>query len=310
MNLLRTFCTAIASALLVYASAASAQRATEASASEQEMLEAIETLNYSRAEKLLQRGFVPNTPFSGSGTSATHVAARIGDAKMLALFVEHGAIVDLPTQDARRDSPLLIAADAGNLGTAHYLLAQGANPNYQNGVRNDDYAVAHYATTSQNALKMLKLLSRYKTNFNVTSLTKTSVLNTAIFSGHADAADFLLTNGVDGEAKDLAGLRPVCHAVLQEDLGVVRVLVKHRVSLNHLDCADGVSGGLSPLHVASGAGSIEIVRVLTKAGASLELRSTRGMLPEDLAKAQGHTETASYLRGLMMGRRKRGAHMG
>jgi hypothetical protein len=104
-----------------------------------------------------------------------------------------------------------------------------------------------------------------------------------------------------------AGLRPVCHAVLQEDLGVIRVMVKHRVSLNHLDCADGVSGGLSPLHVASGAGSIEIVRVLTEAGASLELRSTRGMLAEDLAKAQGHTETASYLRGLMMERRKRGA---
>ena len=302
MNLLRAFSAVIASALLVYTSAASAQRA-----SEHEMLEAIETLNYSRAEKLLQRGFVPNTPFSGSGTSATHVAARIGDARMLALFVEHGAIVDLPTQDTRRDSPLLIAAGAGNLGTAHYLLAHGANPNYQNGVKNNDYAVAHYATTSQNGLKMLKLLSRYKTNFNVISLTKTSVLDTAIFSGHADAADFLLTNGVDGEAKDLAGLRPVCHAVLQEDLGVIRVMVKHRVSLNHLDCADGVSGGLSPLHVASGAGSIEIVRVLTKAGASLELRSTRGMLAEDLAKAQGHTETASYLRGLMMERRKRGA---
>lgn len=265
------------------------------------MLEAIETLNHSRVKNLLQRGSSPNTPFSGSGTSATHVAARIGDAKMLALFVEHGATVDLPTQDTRRDSPLLIAADAGNLGTARYLLAHGANPNYQNGVRNDDYAVSHYAAMSQNGLKMLKLLSRYKTNFNVASLNKTSVLHSAVFSGHADAADFLLTNGVDGEAKDLAGLRPICHAVLERDIDVIHVMIKHRVSLSHLDCSDGVSSGLSPLHVASGSGSVEIVRVLTKAGASVELRSTQGMLAEDLAKAQGHTETASYLRRLMMG---------
>ncbi|MDQ0028131.1 ankyrin repeat protein [Variovorax paradoxus] len=303
MSLLKVISAVIVPAVLVYASAASAQRATEASASGHEMLEAIETLDHSRAEKLLQRGFSPNTPFSGSGASATHVAARIGDAKMLALFIEYGAIVDLPTQDTRRDSPLLIAAGAGNLGGARYLLAHGANPNYQNGVKNDDYAVSHYAATSQNGLKMLKLLSRYKTNFNVASLAKTSVLNSAIFSDRADAADFLLTNGVDGEAKDIAGLRPICHAVLKRDIDVIRIMIKHRVSLSHLDCSDGVSGGLSPLHVASGSGSVEIVRVLTKAGASWELRSTQGMLPEDIAKAQGHTETVSYLRGLMMGRR-------
>ena len=303
LNLPRIISAVLASVLLPYAITASAQRTIEVSASDKEMLLAIETLDHARVERLLKHGFPVNAPFLNSGTSPTHVAARIGDEKMLALFVAHGAIVDLPTRDARKDTPLLVAAGAGNLETARYLLAHGANPNYQNGINQDDYAVAHYAPDSRNGLKMLQLLRRYKTNFDVVSLNKTSVLAAAIFAERADAVGFLLNNGANAEANDLTGLRPICNAVLTEDIGIVRVMVNHRVSLNHLDCSDGAgSKGLSPLHVASRSGAAEIVRLLTKAGANVELRSTGGMIPEELANAEGHTEIASYLSRLRMGR--------
>lgn len=302
MSLLKIISAVVASVLLPYAATASAQRTGEASASEKEMLVAIESLDHARVERLLKHGFFVNAPFHNSGSSPTHVAARIGDEKMLALLVAHGAIVDLPTGDARRDTPLLVAAGEGNLKTARYLLAHGANPNYQSGVNQDDYAVAHYASESQNGLKMLQLLRRYKTDFNVVSLNKTSVLAAAIFAERADAVGFLLNNSVDAEAKDLAGSRPICHAVLIDDFSIVRVMVNHRVSLDHLDCSYGASKGLSPLHIASRSGSTEIVRLLTKAGANVELRSTEGMTPEDLANAEGHVEIASYLRKLRVGR--------
>lgn len=66
-------------------------------------------------------------------------------------------------------------------------------------------------------------------------------------------------------------------------------------------CFGGNTSGRTALHIAVEKSKVPIVKALTKAGADLRARDSRGRTPMDLAEAQGHQEMVEALEQVSRG---------
>jgi ankyrin repeat protein len=82
------------------------------------------------------------------------------------------------------------------------------------------------------------------------------------------------------------------HAVLalSKDAGVARLLIERGVDVNAAQTA-----GYRPLHQAAVTGREDLVRMLLDAGADKTARCDRGKTPADYARERGHTAVAELL---------------
>jgi ankyrin repeat protein len=68
--------------------------------------------------------------FSGDGWTALHLAAGFGTPEAVDMLLQHGAQVDVVSQNPQRNQPLHAALALGrNVETVRLLLAHGADPN-------------------------------------------------------------------------------------------------------------------------------------------------------------------------------------
>ncbi|KAM9642100.1 cyclin-dependent kinase 4 inhibitor B [Trichechus inunguis] len=116
-------------------------------------------------------------------------------------------------------------------------------------------------------------------------------LANAAARGQVETVRQLLEAGADANRVNCFGRRPI-QVMMMGSTPVAELLLLHGAEPN---CADPVTL-TRPVHDAAREGFLDMLMVLHRAGARLDVRDAWGRLPVDLAEERGHRDVARYLR--------------
>lgn len=201
------------------------------------------------AVRLLLAGGADAKVATGSGVTALHLAAT--DPAKVRLLLDAGAKAQAVSKLGR--TPLLIAASStGTEESVRLLLAGGANPNTADPVGGTPLIAA---ATENNAAAVRLLLAA---GANPAARANIGQSATALM-GAADNANVELLKVLLARGADV-------HAVSADRAGLVK---NGAVQF----------GSITALHQAVSSGSVDAVRLLLDAGATVDVQDVRGMTP-------------------------------
>jgi len=131
-------------------------------------------------------------------------------------------------------------------------------------------------------------------NVNVTSskdLDACTPLQEAAFYGHEDIVKYLLDqDDMDMDKRNAQGRTALHRAVYKNHFNIVQILVKSGADINLLD-----NNRRTALHWASFFGHLQIAELLVDNGAILEVKDKVNYAAEDIARIKKHTEMLTFL---------------
>ena len=269
-------------------------------------------------EYLLNRNANAN-PRHGKGF-ALHTAAKKGSQRIVNILLNYKVDIDMP--NGVGCTALHKAAKEGNEGLTSFLLSKGAEKEYKS---QQGLTALHYASRKGHSNVVEKLLDAGAIVGSVTNF-KVTALHFAATAGSLETVDALLEHGADPEALSVDG--PVLYSAVEgRNPDVVQRLLTAGADANSRSCAkswtplhhatsfkslpilelllhnggkpDSVdSQGLAPLHIASSAGEVSLIRRLVREG-SVEVngQTINGATALHYAAFRGHIHVANFLLG-------------
>lgn len=229
--------------------------------------------------------------------TALYLACEKGYSDIVKLLLERKADAMI-CDDARVNcSALTVAARNGHVEVVNLLLAAGVDKES----RDDRNRTALYAAAANNKPKVVQCLCEDKANVNVYGLNKWTPLTCAVNDGYVEVIKVLLKNGngVDLEMRD--GIRavgynltPLFHAVKNNQPEIVELLCKAGAKVNVYN-----NEGDTPLTKAAYEGYTEVVKALLTYGRGIDLemrdRGYHKATPLYLAALKNRAETVAVL---------------
>ena len=220
-------------------------------------------------------------------------------------LIEAGA--DVNTKGDYGETPLTLALANGNVALTTRLLKAGADPKATRWNGETTLMIAANA----GSVEEVKLLLDAGLDVNATESEKgQNALMWAAAEGHPDVVDLLIQKGANVNAATKSGFTALAFATMKNDSASVRFLVKAGADPNYalpdkdktkmllvagayeskeaeIALLDGGADpnvadrmGRTPLHIASQAGSLDLVRKLVSKGADLNARTARISTPD------------------------------
>jgi hypothetical protein len=188
-------------------------------------------------------------------------AAGTGDAKRVRTLVKEGASIE--ARDASGATALLVATHENRLDVARALIEAGADVNAKDKINDSPYLYAG----ARGHLEILKLTLANGADLKSTNRYGGTALIPAAERGHVETVKTLIDAGIDVDHVNRLGWTALLEAIIlgtggERHTDIVRLLVKAGADVN---LADGE--GVSPLAHARKRGYDEIVELLTDAGA-------------------------------------------
>ena len=252
-----------------------------------------------------------------------HKVVCEGNVDMLDFLVSR-CHADFNTVDSDGSSPVMLAIAHGHVPVLAYLLKKMARVD---GANDRGYTALHLAVLDGQA-PMLDLVLQYRGAMQLDARDEEGLtaLHWAVLLGRESVTEDLLVAGASHTIGDRIAWRPLHHAAMKGEMGLVRTLVtKHGADptatdrdgrtalhravgcgqyavlrpllLNSVDKQD--KDGNTALHLAARDGSTKIARFLLNNGARADLKNKAGQLPVHLA---AETTTASLMRQLSEGK--------
>ncbi len=235
------------------------------------------------------------------GRHALHHAVIYGHKDIVQLLIDHahkkGLELDINTKGGQSETtPLHLACYKGSKDTVKLLLAAAASTEVRNA---EGKTPLDDAKTDE--IKQLIIAH----NQRVASTTAPAAPPTqtpartpeeqkqldgrflhACKNGTVDGARFYLNRGANINATDKDGMQPLHHAAANGHKNILQLLIDYASEKNLPFDINAKVGSLqmTPLHDACQNGSLDIVKLLLAAGASTEIRDSKGKTPLDLAK--------------------------
>ncbi|KAL4807721.1 ankyrin repeat-containing domain protein [Aspergillus unguis] len=207
---------------------------------------------------------------------------------VLNLLVTNTPSLDIDRVDAKGSSGLMFACSSacGDEAVVDWLLAHNADVSL---VNDEQRGAIHYSATNGYQSIIKKLLERKPPLNTLTTLGET-LLQISVRHG-ADQVGLFLDAGVDPYLQNNQGITVFNHAVIEEKVDVVELLIERKVDVNRRDHT-----GWLPIHDACGdRPNIEILRLLHDAGARLLEPNEVGNSPLHLAGDAGRPEKVAAL---------------
>lgn len=258
------------------------------------------------AEYLLNNGADVNTSASGSPLA---IAARNGHKKMVELLLARGAAVDAVDSERRTplhvavsrnypavmeallaakadpnakdnndNTPLMAAIRSGSLPMAQALLARGANPNIVNKVPSNTgfgsvganeravFGSALHFAAGRGSVPLTRLLLTNRADVTLRSTFGETALHVAAANGHTEAVALLIAAGADANARGsealTGGATPLHLATSARAADVVKLLLENKADPNPTAIYGGA--GVTPLMLAANNKDVELIALLLK----------------------------------------------
>jgi ankyrin repeat protein len=211
---------------------------------------------------LLCAGIVMPQASDSAADRALIVAAIKGDVAGVRRSLKEGATVDV--RDNRGRTALLIATHRDDPAMARVLIEAGANPNIKDDIQDSPFLYAG-AEGRNDILKAI--LDTGKADLASTNRYGGTALIPAAHHGHPETVKILLRTAIDRDYVNNLGWTALLEAVILGDGGkvhtdIVRMLVKAKANVNIAD-----RDGVTPLGHARRRGFTEIAKFLSEAGA-------------------------------------------
>lgn len=246
------------------------------------------------AEVLKQNpSFEVDRPRADGNKTALYIACEKGYEDIVKLLLKRKADATIcDSEEDNRFSPLTIAARNGHLAIVKTLLKSGIKIESRDG----ENRTPLFAAAANNQPEIVEYLCKSKAEINSYRGNGWTPLTAAANNGHVEVIKVLLKNGADLEMvkKDEKGdFTAVYCAASQNHPYIVDILCKAGAKVN----VYGINGW-TPLTAAALNGYTEVVKVLLKYGADLEMRnqeSLGGDTPLYHAVMKNHPETVVIL---------------
>jgi ankyrin repeat protein len=118
-------------------------------------------------------------------------------------------------------------------------------------------------------------------------------LGLAVFFGHAETVEALLSGGSDVNAASREAMKvtPLNSAAAARQTAIARVLLAHGANVNAR-----AENNITPLHEAAGNGDLEFATLLLDHGADINAKTRDGKTPLSFALERNRIEMAEFLR--------------
>lgn len=192
-------------------------------------------------------------------TQSLERAVQIGDLEQIGRHIRWGS--DLSQPDERGDTPLHVAARAGQVATVRELASHGARLDARDAQGRTPLELALIHGKTQAAAALLAAGAALDPQAALWNLVQTGVSD-------RDSFDFLIRRGADPDQPDDRGQSPLHRAVSLGHLETVRRLLSRGAQVNRPDGA-----GRTPLDLAlklagpRGRDAADIVQTLVQSGA-------------------------------------------
>jgi ankyrin repeat protein/uncharacterized coiled-coil protein SlyX len=209
-----------------------------------------------------------------------HDAIDAGNSNVVRLLLVMGA--DVEERDKQGLTPVARAALENREAIVKLLLKRGANFDVLNGIgsKRDLKGRIHDAIDAgnSNVVRLLLVMGADMEERDIQGLTPVAH---AVLENRENIVKLLLQKGVNLETPDAKGLTPLAHAVLKTYALLVTLLVEHgantkKLYLNEPDLTRDLESGL---HNAIVARNLKVASLLLALGADVEERNKEGLTP-------------------------------
>ncbi len=226
------------------------------------------------------------------GTTPLMMAAQSGQLQTMQLLVERGANVN-HVADYEGDTALHRAIYGKKPAAAQWLIEQGADLNTQTESVEGGTITPLMNAVSGNQLEIAAMLIAAGADVNATDTYKNrTALSSATESGNEEITKFLLHSGANATAYNNYGRTPLISAVIGGNAKIVALLIETGTSINACE-----NGGETALHKAALGGNIEIIAMLLAAGADRNIVNKDGQTPLEIATLNDFTDVVEILKG-------------
>ncbi len=203
-------------------------------------------------------------------------------------MVSHGR-VDPSCQDKNGVTPLLQAAECGQLPVVQFFVEAGCNPVVRN---KDGRTPIHYASQNGHLDTVKYLTSNGRVDPSCQDKDGVSPLILAAECGHLPVVQFLVEAGCDPMVRVLDGGTPLHHASQSGHLDTVKYLASN----DRVDPSCRNRLGATPLVLAAQFGHLATVRYLVEEKGCDPSRGWLSLLtPIKIASVEGHMDVVLYL---------------
>lgn len=218
---------------------------------------------------------------------ALHVAIREGATEAALVLIDHG--VDLESKNAKHVTPLILAAQKGNLVLVEALLHRGADP-CAVGITGVSAVLQASHFGHPQVLRMLLQHPKGARLVEKANYNNTTPLMRACQEGHYQNVQLLLAAGANVNRRNRAHLTALLLASQRGHARICKLLLKHQAELdartpNH-------STGLA---LACKRGHVDVVKVLVTAGCELSFKDPQGRTVRDLRWTQNRDQIMPLL---------------
>ena len=214
------------------------------------------------------------TTFGQEQDSALHMAIKGGATDAALALLQTGAPID--RENAKGATPMILAAQRGNLQVVQALMELGASPS---GLSSSSALIqaAHFGR--QDVITLLLSDDRWKSLVDAPNLNQTTALMRAAQEGHLEIVRELLKAGADPNKRNRLQMTALMLASQRGEASIVQLLIDKGAHVNARTKQDSTS-----LLLASKRGHKEVVQVLMTAGCELWIRDSRGRTAKAVAQ--------------------------
>ncbi|XP_059498944.1 ankyrin repeat and death domain-containing protein 1A-like isoform X3 [Stegostoma tigrinum] len=212
------------------------------------------------------------------GQGIHHCAAHQGHLAIIRYTIEELQEVPLDKPDQTGKTPLLLAAENGQLDVVTHLLARGCDHQFQDKEGNSSIHLA----AGQGHVHVLENLIEGIFSESKNKAGQTA-LHLAAEAGHFNCVKLLLDNQCQINVRCSQNLNALHYAVKQGHKDVCHLLVEEGIDMNAVGQKQQ-----SALHLAVERGQFAIVEMLLKANINLQLQDKQGKTALDLAVRSQH----------------------
>jgi ankyrin repeat protein len=263
---------------------------------------AVSAKNQGAARRLLEQGADVERQDGFYQGTAIMFAAGEDDIEMVDLLLKHGAQID-GRDGSYGDSAINWASYSGHFDMVKHLLGKGADPRIighgnalEIAMRRGfqpivEMLAVHMGETRELSPSEAAMSSaiesgaeeRFRAALQAGAVAgsldrfRRPVIATAARLGRVEMVRLLAAAGAEVDALDPIGYTALMEAARDRQVDSVRLLLRLGADVNHVSKEHGLA--LTPLHLAAIGGSVEVVELLVKQGAKMDVKCTLGTTP-------------------------------
>lgn len=240
------------------------------------------------AKILNQTSFVLKSPendigrLDRNGQNVLHYAIQIGNEEMVEYLLNNFTEISVNQTSSDWLTPLHLAVLHGKTKIVHILIEKRANVNALNANRETPL---HFAVQKGN-LALVNILLENNANLNAYDMMERSPLTVAVLNHNEEIAKLLIRKGTRLNHEETHGFTVLHRAVWNNLTNTTKCL---------LEAGAKVIQSHYLLHIATRNNNLDILQLLHKAGAVLNIRDEQGNTPLMLACKMQHFYIAKYL---------------